>query len=188
MPRSFSNSLGGPFSSQLIPTWQTHGPIGPERQTAEWAFRKVLELDPTMVEARLRLGRLLHMLDLDREAEEHLSRALEEGRAAKHLFVTHLAAFFLGELHEEAERMDDAIAHYRMALEVYPRAHTAALALGQALVRSGRPDEGWPAARSMFDGESRATPAPLDPYAIYRAAQHYQSASRVEQMRRMVRQ
>jgi tetratricopeptide (TPR) repeat protein len=187
MPRGFRDMLGGPFTRQLSESSQTHGDIGPERQTAEWAFRKALELDPAMVEARLRLGRLLHMLDRDREAEELLARALEDGGQANHLFVRHLAAFFLGEIAEESERMDDAVRFYRMALDVYPRAHTAAVALGQALVRTGAVDDGWLAARRMFDGEGEGGAAALDPYAVYRAAQHYQSASRVAAMRKMVR-
>jgi tetratricopeptide (TPR) repeat protein len=187
-PRGFGNVFGGPFASTLPLTSQTHGEVGPERQTAEWSFRRAIERDPTLVEARLRLGRLLHILDRDAEATTELSLALEQGRAANHLFVTHLSALFLGEIHEEEDRMDEAVRHYRMAIEVYPRAHTAAVALGQALVRTGDVDTGWLAARRMFDGESELNRAPLDPYAIYRSAQHYQSASRIDQMRAMIRQ
>jgi hypothetical protein len=63
-----------------------------------------------------------------------------------------------------------------------PGAHTANIALGGALLRSGS-KAGWETARHMFDGESRTTPAPPDPWIFYRYAQYWQAADRLRHMR-----
>jgi len=167
----------------------SHGVFGPERQEAEWALRRALKLDPTLVEARVRLGRVLYMLDRNEEARQELEQARLEARAQKQLFATYLSALFLGELAEhEDDDLAGAIPYYREAVAAYPRAHTAAVALGQALVRSGLGNAGWPAARSMFGDEGQGGTAVLDPWSVYRGAQYWQEASRIRMMREMTRQ
>ena len=171
--------------------WLRHrddAPKGPALgQYARWALKKALDLDPSLVEARMRLGRLYHMAGEDRDAQRELEQALAEARRGGHLFATHMAALTLGELHEEAGRMDRAIEFYRAAVESYPRGHTAAVALGQALVRTGQAAEGWSIARQMFATEGAEREAALDPYAIHRAAQYWQNASAVRALRETVR-
>jgi tetratricopeptide (TPR) repeat protein len=165
----------------------SHGIFGPERQEAEYALRRALKLDPSLVEARVRLGRVLFMLDRNQEARQELEQARQAARAQKHLFASYLSALFLGELAEHEDDLAGAIPFYREAVATYPRAHTAAVALGQALVRSGLSGAGWPAARSMFGDEGRGGTAVLDPWSVYRGAQYWQEASRVRIMREMTR-
>jgi hypothetical protein len=155
-------------------------------QEAKWAFRRALKLDPRMPEARLRLGHMLHVMENDPDAQGELEHALRDATATHHLFATHLAALFLGELHDEAGRKEEALRYYQMAVDSY-RAHTASVALGQALALSGRTDEAWDVGRRMFGREGPGVEPLLDPWSIYMAAQYWQSASRVRSMRDVVR-
>jgi len=173
-------------NTQLGDVSTSHGLIGPERQEAEWSFRKVLKMDPSMVEARVRLGRTLFVLNRTEEARAELEESLHDARRQRHLFASYLAALFLGELIEEDGDLEGAISYYREAVALYPRAHTAAVALGQALVRTGRGTTGWTAAREMFGDEGRGGAAVLDPWSVYRGAQYWQEASRLRLMREMV--
>jgi tetratricopeptide (TPR) repeat protein len=155
-------------------------------QEAKWAFRRALKLDPAMPEARLRLGHMLHIMENDPDAQGELEHALRDATATHHLFATHLAALFLGELHDDAGREEAALTYYQMAVESY-RAHTASVALGQALARAGHTDEAWDVGRLMFGREGPGVEPLLDPWSIYLAAQSWQSASRIRSMRQVVR-
>jgi hypothetical protein len=84
--------------------------------------------------------------------------------------------------------MPAAIQFYRAALQTMPRSHSAAVALGQALVRSGNGIEGWRVARDMFGDEGLGVAPALDPWSIYRGGQYWQTASRVQAMRAVIRQ
>jgi tetratricopeptide (TPR) repeat protein len=156
------------------------------KQEALWGFRSALSADPSLVEAHLRLGRLLHLIGQNVEARDHLERALAEGKDEHQPFVAYMAALFLGELDEHDGHFSAAIDRYREAVAASPGAHTANVALGGALLRSGSKD-GWEAARHMFDGESRMMPAPADPWIFYRYAQYWQAADRLRRMREQVR-
>jgi tetratricopeptide (TPR) repeat protein len=156
------------------------------KQEALWAFRSALTSDPSLIEAHLRLGRLLHLLGQNVEARDHLERALAEGKDEHQPFVAYMAALFIGELDEHDGHFSAAIARYREAVAAAPGAHTANVALGGALLRSGS-KAGWEAARHMFDGESRTSPAPPDPWIFYRYAQYWQAADRLRRMREQVR-
>jgi hypothetical protein len=98
----------------------------------------------------------------------------------------YLSGLFLGELIEHEGDLAGAIPYYRGAVASYPGAHTAAVALGQALVRTGLGETGWSAARTMFGDEGRGGTAVLDPWSVYRGAQYWQEASRLRLMREMV--
>ena len=166
-----------------LPALPPPGPVW--GQQARWAFWKALELAPTLVEARLRLGRV-HFNTGDRQfAEEELRRTIDEAR--QHAFASHLAPLFLGALLEFDDQLAEAIPFYRQAVIVIPRAHTARVALGQSLVRSAAHDEGWSMTRAMFNGEGPNLEPALDPSIIYFAAQYWQGASRVKAMRDLVR-
>jgi hypothetical protein len=102
------------------------------------------------------------------------------------VFAAHLSALFLGEIHEDKGRLKEAIPYYRQAVEIY-RGHTASVALGMALVRSGQRVEGWDLGRQMFGTKGPGTESLLDPWAIVRSAQYWQTASRITEMRKAVR-
>ena len=150
-------------------------------------YKKALEKQPMMVEARMRLGRSLHVTQNDPDAVEVLERALADALSVNHVFAAHLAALSLGEIYEDQGRLREAIPYYRKAVEVH-RGHTASVALGMALVRTGQRAEGWEQGRLMFGTKGPGTTASLlDPWTIARSAQYWQSASRVEEMRKAVR-
>jgi tetratricopeptide (TPR) repeat protein len=167
----------------------TTGAGGPGHgQEALFEFRHALKEVPTLTEARLRLGRMLHLIGRNDEAREALTRALAEAQAAHQLFTTYMAALFLGEIDEEAARdLPAAISHYRIAVDALPFAHYGRLMLGQAMTRSGN-EEGWLEMRRMFDGEAADHPQVTDPYGIYQFAQYWQIVSRLRDMRGEIRQ
>jgi tetratricopeptide (TPR) repeat protein len=146
----------------------SHGAFGPERVDAEAYLRRALAVDPTLFEARLRLGHVLYQLDQRAEARRELERALADARNARHDLAAYMAALFLGQLDQEAGRVDAARASYELAISIYPNGQPAYLALGHLVVASGRPDEGWAIARRVFgDGASR-TNRDLRPWNWYR--------------------
>lgn len=159
--------------------------VGYGQESRHW-FKKALEKQPMMVEARMRLGRSLHVTQNDPDAAQVLERALADALRVNHVFAAHLSALFLGEIHEDNGRLKEAIPFYRQAVEIY-RGHTASVALGMALVRTGQRVEGWEQGRLMFGTKGLSTDSLLDPWAIVRSAQYWQTASRIAEMRKAVR-
>ncbi len=167
------------FKHELSPS-VTHG------QEARYWFRKALEARPSLIEARVRLGRSLFVTQNDPAAEPYLVEALEQADATNHVFAGYMAALTLGEMAEADDRLSDAVPHYRRAITFVP-GHTAHVALGLALIRLGQREEGWQQGRLMFGTRGPGTESVLDPFAVYLSAQYWQSASRLEQMRKAVR-
>jgi len=154
-------------------------------ESRQW-FRKALERNPMLVEARMRLGRSLHLTQNDPDATVVLTQALEDALTVNHVFAAHLSALLLGEILEDNGRLLDAIPYYRQAVEIY-RGHSASVALGMALVRTGQRLEGWEQGRLMFGTRGPGNESLLDPWAVVRAAQYWQTASRMTEMRKAVR-
>ncbi len=75
----------------------------------------------------------------------------------------YLAHVFLGQIHEEGGRPDDAADAYRAAVRILPDAHVAAMRLGRVLVEGAAPSQGWRAASTPLRVES----PPLDPWLLY---------------------
>jgi tetratricopeptide (TPR) repeat protein len=155
-------------------------------QASRWWYRKALDKDPMMVEARMRLGRSLHVTQNDPDATDILKRALTDALSVNHVFAAHLSALTLGEILEHEDKLDAAIPYYRKAVQIY-RGHTASVALGQALVRSGYREEGWSLGQAMFGTMGPGPESLLDPWAVYWGAQYWQTASRITEMRKAVR-
>jgi VWFA-related protein len=130
-----------------------HG-IGPEEselRTAEKLFRRTLEADPAFVEARIRLGRVLHLLDQPRQAALELRQAVatllsDAGSTADaderftgdpdDRLMLYLAEMFFGAAAEDLGQWDRARASYARAAELYPGAPSPRLALSQLALRS----------------------------------------------------
>jgi tetratricopeptide (TPR) repeat protein len=155
-------------------------------QESRYWYKKALEKQPMLVEARMRLGRSLHITQNDPDATEVLQRALADALSVNHVFAAHLSALTLGEIHEDQGRLLEAIPYYRQAVQIL-RGHTASVSLGMALVRTGQRAEGWEQGRLMFGTRGPGNESVLDPWAIVRSAQYWQSASRIEEMRKAVR-
>ena len=117
---------------------------------AQRDFTDAIAFAPDLVLARVRLGRVLWRLKQPEPARETLEAALGRAREADHLYLAHL---FLGRIHEDAQRLDQAVAEYRAAAQVYPEGQSAAVALAHALQLAGEAEEARRAmARGLTDG------------------------------------
>ncbi len=103
-------------------------------QKALTALRAALGSDPSLDEARLRLGRVSWRLGDAEQARAELLEVLARSSERATVFLAHL---FLGRVHEDAERLDDAARSYEAALALYPRCQSARLALSHLLWRRG---------------------------------------------------
>ncbi len=102
-------------------------PIG-ERQTnseAEALFRRALAADGSLVEARMRLGRLLLLRGRDAEAATMLAQAVATARDPAVVYLSHL---FAARADERLDELDEAAAHADAALALFPGAQSALIA------------------------------------------------------------
>lgn len=125
--------VAAPQGSQALPQFQLQAMRERAAGKAEEYYRRALKARPDLLDARLRLGRLLAHKDKPAEAEPELLAAAEVGDAGTQL----LARLFLGDLAEAKGRLPEAIAQYRAALQLAPGSQAARLALSYALLRSG---------------------------------------------------
>jgi VWFA-related protein len=101
-------------------------------QAAERSYREALRVEPSLIEARLRLARVFQRTDRTDEAVPQLSLVVESGQDAS---LSALAHLFWGEILESRDDVDGAIEHYRAALAADGDLQVAALALAQTLHR-----------------------------------------------------
>lgn len=98
-------------------------------EEAERMFRRALSIDPALVEARIRLGRLLVERRRHDEAASELATALAANPPRVLAFYAHL---FSGRAVQALGRLDAAAGHYREAVALFPGAQSARLAQSQA--------------------------------------------------------
>jgi tetratricopeptide (TPR) repeat protein len=123
-------------------------------------YSKALTLNPVLVEAHLRLGRLRHRQGKADEARKSLRQAISLGSGP----LLYLAHLFLGQSFESEGDLEAAVQEYRRALVPEPGMQTASVALANALVRQGRPAEG----REILDRAlSESADRRLDAYWSY---------------------
>ena len=151
---------------------------------AEREFRTALEADPTLVEARLRLGRVLHLAGRHDQAAAELERV---GVEAKEHYVSYLAALFLGQIHERAGRLPRAAECYRAALATIPEASTASAALAH-LQGTGGPlvAADWALTAVMRPDSVGLAGDRGDPWFLYRLGQYWRTTDRIARMRNAV--
>jgi tetratricopeptide (TPR) repeat protein len=129
-----------------LPAGAAHG-IGSEQaelRQAEERFRRALERQPAFTEARIRLGRVLHLRGRYEQAARELEQAvtaLSSGRsmAADDGLLAYYAEMFLGAAAESLGRREMARSSYTRAAALYPGAPSPRLALSRlALSRNDR--------------------------------------------------
>jgi tetratricopeptide (TPR) repeat protein len=98
---------------------------------AERLFRRVLAIDGTYVEARVRLARMLDLRGRHDEALTQLTAALAGAPAAPVAFYAHL---FAGRAAQNLGQLAPARDHYAAALALFPGAQSASLGLSQVEV------------------------------------------------------
>jgi tetratricopeptide (TPR) repeat protein len=167
---SYNANLGRNYAARLV--------------EAEGKYREALALAPTLVEARLRLGRVLTLRNRLDDARVELERAQSEASPG---YLAYLAALFLGQVHERAGRREAASECYESAIREYPDCQTAYVALGHLRQAAGDLDAGWGAVRQMFrQGDEPRNPQ-RDPWWVYWYAQYWQINRRMADLRAMVR-
>ncbi len=90
--------------------------------------------DPDLGLARVRLGRVLWGLGDAAKARDVLEAAVARARKGSDRYLAHL---FLGRVHEDAGRLDEALVQYRLAGDLDPGAQSAAIALSHVLLLTG---------------------------------------------------
>jgi predicted Zn-dependent protease len=122
---------------------------------------RAADLDPGDDDVLLHLGRVRALRFEDAAALRALETVLERTRSVE---AAYLAAMFMGAVHDRQDRLDEAAAAYRTALERLPGGHAGRVALADVLRRAGRLDE----ARSLLQGLVTARPGPVqDPLWWY---------------------
>jgi VWFA-related protein len=124
--------------SVRLPAGAAHG-IGSEQaelRQAEERFRRALERQPAFTEARIRLGRVLHLRGRHEQAARELQQAvtaLSSGRsmAADDGLLGYYAEMFLGAAAESLGRHELARSSYTRAAALYPGAPSPRLALSR---------------------------------------------------------
>jgi tetratricopeptide (TPR) repeat protein len=103
-------------------------------QRAERFFREAVASDPTMTEARLRLGRVIGLLGRHQEAIAELQRAVD---SSDETLLRYYGEMFLGSEERALGRDAAARPHYERAARLYPSAPSPYLALSDLGHRAG---------------------------------------------------
>jgi tetratricopeptide (TPR) repeat protein len=96
----------------------------------ESLLRKALAADPALVEASLRLGRVLTQLQRPDEALPHLRKAIA---SATDRAITYYAHLFMGDAMQAMGQLDEARHQYENAIAIFQDSQAARLALGFVL-------------------------------------------------------
>jgi tetratricopeptide (TPR) repeat protein len=105
-----------------------------ELASAERFFRKALDLEPTLHEARLRLGHVLGLLDRHEEALSELRQVPDD---LDDVALRFYAALFVGREEEALGRRAEARAAYDRAASLFPLAQSPYVALSHLARESG---------------------------------------------------
>jgi tetratricopeptide (TPR) repeat protein len=147
------------------------------RLTIRAAAKEFLDLQnhpEAGVDATLRAGVLLSRVTEDAEALRLLAKAAQSGDA----FVQYVSHFYAGKITERAGRTDDAIAQYRAAMAINPKAQSAPFALAAIFSRTARVDD----ARALV-AEAVKQPAEDDPAKSYGTGTLHLWPSRIQALR-----
>lgn len=135
-------------------------------EKARQDFADALAIDAGLGFARLRLGRVLWRLGESEPALQQLEAALPLLRDPDQFYLVHL---FLGRVHQDAGRLPEAVAEYRLAVALHPSARSGCTALSNALLVAGEADAARRALRPT-SAEQRAERDPLRDYLVLNAA------------------
>ena len=124
-------------------------------------YAEALERDGGLLEARLRLGRVLQLRGRHDEALVELNRVSTESRRPTERYMARL---FEGRTREELEDLPGSAAALATAAGEVPRAQSALVALGRVLDRLGERDRAQETYSQAMVPESRA---PRDPWLAY---------------------
>ena len=106
---------------------------GAELRRAEQLYKRALERNPAMVEARIRLGRVLGLRGRHQEAIDQL----RQGQSAQEPLLQYYAHLFLGAEYEALGNGSEARRSYEQAAAVAPTAQSPLLGLSRVADRAG---------------------------------------------------
>jgi len=129
---------------------------------AERLFRRVLEVDASRADARVRLARLLIVRRRYAEADAELTRALSATPASDIAYLAHL---FATRASARLGRFDDASAHVERALALFPDAQSALIARSQLALQ--RADVAGALAPIGRLASTHVKSRPADPWMSY---------------------
>ena len=137
-------------------------------EKARQDFTDSLAIDPGLGFVHLRLGRVLWRLGEAEPARQQLEAALASLGHVDHVYLAHL---FLGRVHQDAGRLREALAEYRLAVALHPSVRSAGTALSEALFVAGEADAARQALRQGLAGAGqRSERDPLRDYLVLNAA------------------
>jgi tetratricopeptide (TPR) repeat protein len=139
---------------------------GSELRLAEQLYKRALERNPRLVEARIRLGRVLGRRGRHEEAIDQL----RQGRAAEAPVLQFYAHLFLADEFEALGKDDEARQSYEQAAALAPTAQSALFGLSRIAEKAG--DRA--AARELIARVVKLPPseeARPDPWWVYEIVQ-----------------
>ena len=145
---------------------------------AQALYAKALKRDPGLLEARLRLGRVLLLRGRPREALPELERV---GRESPQRAQCYMARLFEGRTRERLGDPQGAATAFAAAVERVPRGQSALVALGRALDRLGEGTR----AQEAFDRALQAE-VQTDPWMDYIKGQPDRIDAQLGELRRLV--
>jgi len=137
-------------------------------ERAARGYTRVLAIDASCVEARLRLARVQARLGKLDAAATHL-RALP--RPIADTRQAYLAALFLADVEERLGRRAEAIAQYEAARRAWPDAQTPVLGQARLMVLGGAHAEARAALATLVRAPGAPAPARSDPWFGYEDGQ-----------------
>jgi tetratricopeptide (TPR) repeat protein len=164
---------------------------GPWRQNAQQArlksaekyFREALKLDSSLVEARMRLGRVLQQRGLMQDARTELEAAF--GQPGAPPAIRYLASIFLIDVLEAEGNRAAALARARDLTARYPECQSAHLTLSRAYEARGQRAAALAALAPLWKEEKARTCA--DPWWNYYLGQTWRMAAWIASLRERVR-
>lgn len=170
--QAFARSVTGRFRRVPI------GSEGSELEAAERYYRRAFGSDPALVEARVRLGRVLSRRGRAAEAATELQRAVDDGLDPE---LAYFALIFLAEVRETLGQLDAAEAAYRRAADLTPEARVPHLQLARLARERGDPDTAQASLQRAL-----ATPGDdsVEPWLTYRGIQGRQADRWLDEVRR----
>jgi tetratricopeptide (TPR) repeat protein len=161
--------------SELLRRRQVQGHLERARQ----ALRAAIAADSSLSEAHLRLGRLAWRLGEEAAARSAFEAVLTRNHTQGEAFLAHL---FLGRVHEDAGRLDEAARSYEAALTLESNSQSARLALSHVRLRGGD------AATARAEAQRALRPAGArlrpDPFWLYPWGPSVGVEERLEALRR----
>jgi tetratricopeptide (TPR) repeat protein len=123
-------------------------------EEARRRYEDALLSNPGLVPARLRLGRVQWRMARGEAAQVTLEGSIAASQRVRDLYLGYL---FLGRVHEDAGRLEQAAETYESALEADPEAQAAGIALAHVLRTAGNEKEAREVAAKAVSFAGRRT-------------------------------